>query len=210
MPPLEIISLFPNPNAPDLGCFVRRKHELERDDDFQNLHVEFNPSIDFSPQYHQCYFRVICGQAAFFQRCLVYMTADTTVPAPVLQTFPPQFVLGGDYPPRPSDWFKFPTQLGARIYWFFGQHHAPATTAWTTDFGVGHIYDIYQNGTLSTVRYDDTGGDQDFNDFVLECAIVGRQSWKDLVQADSQAMVNKAIQKKAMPKLKKLLRQIGK
>jgi hypothetical protein len=54
MLPLETISLFPNPNVPDLGCFVRRKHEFERDDDFQNLHVEFNPSIDFSPQYHQC------------------------------------------------------------------------------------------------------------------------------------------------------------
>jgi len=45
---------------------------------------------------------------------------------------------------------------------------------------------------------------------VLECAIVGRQSWKDLVQADNQATVNKVIEKKAMPKLKKLLQQTGK
>jgi len=43
MPPLiESISLFPAPNAPDLGCFVRRKHEFKTDPDvdFQNVHVD--------------------------------------------------------------------------------------------------------------------------------------------------------------------------
>ena len=44
--PLESISLFPSPNAPDLGCFVRRKHELEMEEPFHNIHVELNPSID--------------------------------------------------------------------------------------------------------------------------------------------------------------------
>jgi hypothetical protein len=69
--PLESISLFPTPNAPDLGCFVRRKHELEIEESFNNIHLELNPSIDFNPRYHQLYFRVTCGEAAFFQRCLV-------------------------------------------------------------------------------------------------------------------------------------------
>ena len=54
MNPIEVISLFPNLNTPDLGCFVRRKHGFETDPDvdFENVHVDFNPSIDFSPQYH--------------------------------------------------------------------------------------------------------------------------------------------------------------
>ena len=51
MLPIESILQFPNPNTPDLGCFVRRKHEFRTDPDvdFQNVHVEFNPSIDFNP-----------------------------------------------------------------------------------------------------------------------------------------------------------------
>lgn len=210
--PIESILQFPNPNTPDLGCFVRRKHEFQTDPDvdFQNVHVEFNPSIDFSPNYHQAYFRVMCGEAAFFQRCLVYMTTDTTIPPPVLQNFPPGFVLGGDYTPRPSEWQRFPTQSGERFYWFFGQHRNPATSTWQADALVGHSYDIYENGTLSIVRYDDTGGDRDFNDLVLEAAIVGRRSWRDLVQAENQVSVNKVIQKQGIPRLRALLKKRGK
>jgi hypothetical protein len=207
--PIESILQFPNPNTPDLGCFIRRKHEfaIDPDVDFQNVHIEFNPSIDFSPAYHQTYFRVMCGEAAFFQRCLVFMTTDTSIPPPILQNFPPGFVLGGDFNPRPSDWNRFPTQLGERFYWFFGQHRNPATTSWQVDAAVGHSYDIYENGTLSIVRYDDTGEDRDFNDLVLEVAIVGRRSWRDLIQAVDQEKVNRAIQRQGIPKLKALLKK---
>lgn len=210
--PIESILQFPNPNTPDLGCFVRRKHEFEIDTDvdFLNVHVEFNPSIDFSPPFHQTYFRVMCGEAAFFQRCLVYMTVDAQIPPPVLQTFPPNFVLGGDFRPRPSDWSRFPTQSGERFYWFFGQHRNPATSTWQVDALVGHSYDIYENGTLSIVRYDDTGGDRDFNDLVLEVAIVGRRSWRDIVQAKDQAAVNAKFKKQGLRRLRSLLKQRGK
>jgi hypothetical protein len=212
MSPIESILQFPNPNAPDLGCFVRRKHEFKTDPDvdFENVHVEFNPSIDFNPPFHQTYFRVMCGEAAFFQRCMVHMTADAQIPPPVLQNFPPDFVLGGDFTPHPSEWNRYPTQAGERFYWFFGQHRNPATTPWQADALVGHSYDIYENGTLSIVRYDDTGGDRDFNDLVLEVAIVGRRSWKDLAEAENQAAVNAKIEKQGLPRLRELLKQRGK
>jgi hypothetical protein len=203
----ESISLFPNPNTPDLGCFVRRIHGFETDPDvdFLNVHVEFNPSLAFSPPYHQMYFRVRCGEAGFFQRCLVYMTTDASIPPPVLQNFPANFVLGGDYAPRPSDWNRFPTQAGERFYWFFGQHRNPTTSVWQVDALVGHSYDIYENGTLSIVQFDDTGGDKDFDDLILEVAIVGRRSWLELVQAENQATVNEQIQKQGLPRLRSLL-----
>jgi len=209
MLPIESIFQFPNPNTPDLGCFVRRKHEFQTDQDvdFLNCHVEFSPSIDFSPRYHQTYFRVMCGEAAFFERCLVHMTPDARIPPPVLQNFPPDFVLGGDYRPRPSEWNRYPTQSGERFYWFFGQNRNPATVTWRADALVGHSYDIYENGTLSIVRYDDTGGDRDFNDLVLEVAIVGRQSWFDLVQATDQVAVSRKIEKQGLPKLRALLKK---
>ena len=69
MHPIESILQFPNPNTPDLGCFVRRKHEFQTDPDvdFQNVHVEFNPSIDFNPKYHHTYFRVMCWDAEMWK-----------------------------------------------------------------------------------------------------------------------------------------------
>jgi hypothetical protein len=108
----------------------------------------------------------------------------------VLQAFPPEWILGGEYTPRPSDWYKYPTQSGSRFYWFFGQHRNPAGGSWTADALVGHSYDIYENGTLSTVSYDDTGSDRDMNDFVLEAAAAGRRSWFEVVQAADQEAIN--------------------
>jgi hypothetical protein len=200
--PLESISLFPSPNTPDLGCFIRRKHELEIEEPFHNIHVELNPSIDFSPRYHQLYFRVICGEAAFFQRCLVYKTLDLSIPPPNLIAFPPDWILGGEYTPHPSDWLKYPTQSGNRFYWFLGQHRDPSGGLWTADALVGHSYDIYENGTLSTIYYDDTGGDRDMNDFVLEAAIVGRRSWEVVVQASDQQAINERVAREGLPKLR--------
>jgi hypothetical protein len=127
-----------------------------------------------------------------------------------MQNFPPDFVLGGDFTPHPSEWNRYPTQSGERFYWFFGQHRIPATTPWQADALVGHSYDIHENGTLSIVRYDDTGGDRDFNDLVLEIAIVGRRSWKDLAEAENQAAVNAKIEKQGLPRLRALLKQRGK
>ena len=63
---------------------------------------------------------------------------------------------------------------------------------------------------MSIVKYDDTGGDRDFNDLVLEVAIVGRQSWSVLAQAENQAATNKLIQKEGIPRLKALVRKLPK
>ena len=41
----------------------------------------------------------------------------------------------------------------------------------------GHSYDIYDNGTLSTVGWDDTGGDRDMDDLIVEVAVVYRRSY---------------------------------
>jgi hypothetical protein len=189
---IDDISLFPSPSTPDLGCFLRRKHGVQVDEWARNVHVDLNPSVDFQPRHHQVYYRVVCGHASYFQRALVYMRSDLSIPGPVLAAFPPDDVLGGDYTPRPGDWRRFPTQTGQRFYVFLGQHRPPDATEWRADGLVGHGYDIYENGTLSTVRYDDTGGDRDLDDFVLEVAVVGRRSWRDLVQARDQAEATEA------------------
>jgi hypothetical protein len=81
---------------------------------------------------------------------------------------------------------------------------------WQPDALVCHNYDIYENGTLSTVQYDDTGADRDFNDLVLEVAIVGRRSWVNLPNAPAQAAVNRKIEKEGIPRLRSLLDKRGK
>lgn len=191
--------LFPSPNTPDLGCFVRRKHDVQIEDGVQNIHVELNPSIDFYPSHHEVYFRVSCGRAADFQRCLVYLRSDLTIPPPILPNFPPDFILGGDFRPHPSDWQKFPTQAGERFYFFIGQHRNPQEGTWHSDALVAHSYDIYENGTLSTVRYDDTGVDRDLNDLVLEVAVVGRTSWLGVTEAIEQVHINEQVARSGFP-----------
>lgn len=171
--------LFPTPNTPDLGCFVRREHEFELDANF-HLFAEPPPfDEDFNYISHQVYFRIKCGHAAFYQRCNVYMRS-TWDPSIVLGSTP-DWVLGGDYRPRPSDWHKFSPQSLPWVYWFGGEHRNPSSSTWQWDAAVGHSFDIYENGTLSTVGWDDTGGDRDMNDLIVEVAVVYRSNYFDVL-----------------------------
>jgi hypothetical protein len=195
---------FPNFTTPDLGCLVRRKHDVEVEVGSANIHVEFMPSIELQPRFHQTYFRVKCGSAAFFERCLVFKTPDLSIPGPILQNFPPDFVLGGDQRPTPSDWQHFPVSGSPAVYWFFGQFRNPAESLWRPDAIVGHAFDIYERGTLSTVHYDDTGGDGDLNDFILEVAIVVRRRLFDpSIEIPAQELAHATFTKRALPGLKK-------
>jgi hypothetical protein len=212
IPRLHLPDLFPfwTPDTPDLGCFVRQKHGLETYD----FHVYGEPSpwviTDGTTQFldHQAYFRVKCGNAGFFQRCLVYMRNGGSV-TDVLG-MPPDWVLGGDYLPYPSDWLKYPPQQGGRIYFFAGEHRDPAQTAWRWDEAVGHTYDIYDNGTLATVQWDDTGGDRDFNDLVVEVAVVRRRRFfSDLVLAQQDEQALKRFVDEIEPKLERPDRSYG-
>ena len=174
--------LFPffSPATPDLGCFTRNKHPFQHDWDFF-LWTEFAPWEAGKVLTHQTYFRVKCGKAAFHQRVCVWMTPANTNPPPLIG-LPPDFVLGGAHVPVPSDWQKFPVRSSDTWYWFAGEHKPPEETAWRRDAAVGHSFDIYDNGTLSTVGWDDTGGDRDFNDVVVEVAVVRRSNFFDDLQ----------------------------
>jgi hypothetical protein len=157
--------LFPTPETPDLGCLVRNVHPFEHDYDF-HMWSELSEVIQ-GP--HQVYFRVRCGEAAFFQRTNVYMSPVFVPPGA-----PADVVLGGDFRPRPSDWRKFPPQQAPLQYWFHGEHRNPASSTWQWDAAVGHSFDVYDYGTLSVVGWDDTGGDMDLNDHTVEVAVVDR------------------------------------
>jgi hypothetical protein len=182
-PSPKIFPWYYTPATPDLGCFVRNEHPFQLDSNFF-LWNEFPPweivggGVRFIP--HQLYFRVKCGKAAFHQRVRVWMAGPGSGSSPPPFTgVPPDYVLGGAFTPSPSDWQKFPVQPGEKDYWFAGEHKPPTASDWRRDAAVGHSYDRYDNGTLSTVGWDDTGGDRDFNDIVLEVAVVYRRFFFD-------------------------------
>jgi hypothetical protein len=83
-----------------------------------------------------------------------------------------------------------------------GQYLNPAETQWNSDAHVGHSYDIYGNGTLSTVHYDDTGEDRDLNDMVIEVAIVGRTPINIFTQAVDQAVATLHFEEHAAPRIR--------
>jgi len=68
---------------------------------------------------------------------------------------------------------------------------------------------LYENGTLSRVQYDDAGGDQDLNDFILEVAVVGRRSWELVAQALDQEEINRRVAEEGLPRLKSLLGKLA-
>jgi len=180
------------PHAPDLGCFVRNEHPFEVDSNFFFWN-EYPPwqMINGQPFYipHQVYARVKCGEAAYYQRIRAWMAPEGTNPLSLLLQ-PPHHVLGGDHRPTPSDWVRFPVQKGPQYYWFAGEHRPPTQPDWRRDASVGHVFDRYQNGTLSTVGWDDAGGDLDYDDLTMEVAVVYRwhvfESLETITLADAE------------------------
>jgi hypothetical protein len=184
--------LFPTPDTPDLGCHVRNVHPFEHDYDF-HMWSELSPVIE-AP--HQVYFRVQCGEAAFYQRTNVYMSPVFVPPGA-----PADAVLGGDFRPRPANWHKFPPQQAPLEYWFHGEYRDPAGPAWHWDAAVGHSFDIYDNGTLSVVGWDDTGGDMDLNDHTLEVAVVNRTDYFGVfIPAEVKDAELERFQRETMPR----------
>jgi hypothetical protein len=193
------------PDTPDLGAFRQHKHGFE-DDGGDFLWCEFAPWewVNGQPHWipHQTYVRIKNGEAAFHQRVSAWMVPEGA-PPPLFQGLPPAFVLGGDHPPWPSDWVKFPVQTTPHDYWLFGENRNPAQPNWQRDTAVGHSFDLFANGTLSTVGWDDSAGDRDFNDLVVEVAVVYRRNyWSVFDEIRLEAEAIRAFEKSALPKLR--------
>ena len=160
---------FHTPAEPDLGPLVQTGHGFEEDYDF-HAWAELS---DIAQQPHQAYARVKGGSAKHFQRCGFSMR-DPGDDIVRIINLPPDKLLGGDSRPKPSHWVSFPVQTSPRIYWLTGEHRDESQPTWLRAEAVGHRFDIFENGTMSTVRWDDDGTDRDFNDHIVELALVTR------------------------------------
>ena len=110
-------------NTPDLRCLACQKYAFRSDGTF--LRAEFAPwAVETGFLPHLVDFRAKRGKASFFERVEIAMRLDFD--SPIYAGIDPDFVLGGDIRPYPSDWRKFPLQRGNMSYAFRGVCRNPA------------------------------------------------------------------------------------
>jgi len=143
---------------PDLGRFVRNESD--------NIYAGVNVFRIWIHGHHRIIHRVSGGDAALWQRCLVYMRNAP----PDQNPLPPgnaDFILGGQIWPTPTDWSKVEAHEGTWTYYWAGQSHKD--NAWRWDRGVRVRKEIYANGMEWRLAFDDCGSsDGDYNDFTIE------------------------------------------
>lgn len=95
---------------------------------------------------------------------------------------------------------SFGLRPGFNSYWFFGYHARDGV--WYADAAVGHITDVYSNGILTTVYYDDDASDLDMNDFVIQI-FTTTGGIRPLKLPPLQAEINGKFEKDVLPRLQK-------
>ncbi len=131
------------------------------------LNQTYNPGVTkwYFNGKHKLYMRVRGGDAAFPQRCLAYIR-NGQFSEPL--TGDPDMVLGGGIP-SPGFWYAFPAQNSTMTYFIGGQYY---NNKWLLDTGVHVLRERYTNGLYYTFRFNDMPGNNDYNDFIIEVAVV--------------------------------------
>jgi hypothetical protein len=171
---------------PGLGRFVRNE--------FDNILAGVNVYRIWLEGHHQVHYRVAGGESGLWQRCVVYVRnappANTPLPAGNID-----LILGGEFWATPTGWSAFEPHSGTYTYYWGGAYHKDG--GWHWDSGVRERKDVYANGIVWTLNYDDTGDHPDYNDYTIEVACVwgghgappqveGRPSAADKVEEVSQ------------------------
>lgn len=187
--------------TPHLGALVQRTTDLE-ESPFQNMHAVTAPMDDTGKVVpHQVFFRVLVGRAKDWQACLVQRTQDWS---DVPDGSAPDWVLGGPWPPRQTDWLQYPATDRPAVYWFTGLHRQPDEDTWLPDAFVGHTLDTYENGSMSTLYYDDNAGDLDADDLIVEVAVVHVGPLEDVRPGAKQAEIASRVAEAVASRTSKL------
>jgi hypothetical protein len=153
---------------PGLGNF----RTTFRDEKIPHKNIE----VVHTTENHQVFYRVAGGSGGLWQRCLAWIRKEK--PRGQVPGENPDAGMGGEIWPSPTDWSAFPEQTGPdTTYYWFGHYHK--NRRWHPDKGIRVKGDRYENGLLVTLFFDDTGEDWDFDDFIIEVAMVFREDHKD-------------------------------
>ncbi len=124
---------------------------------------------------HRCMARVTGGDAALWQRVLIYRRNEQPRPSREWLTLAlsevPDMTLGGRIRPTPTDWMSFSLSDSSHwTYYFFGMHHKNG--GWNFDDAYKWEKIGHENGVRLPLHYNDTQEDADFDDFMIEHVIV--------------------------------------
>ncbi len=172
--------LFAIPSAPDLGAPAGRRHGFRVLSDV-NLWNALPPSDRGRHLPHQVYARVKAGRSGLHARAKVWARRD--LDPLILAGLMPDAVLGGDDPVPVGRWAALAPQPGEMAYWFSAELRDPVSLVWEPAASVGHSQAVFEHGTLSTVAWNGAGGARDYDDLVLEVAIVRRDAWFERLHA---------------------------
>jgi hypothetical protein len=119
---------------------------------------------------HQVWYRVAGGDALFRQRLQVYQ--ENAGPRPTNQLPPESQLLQTISTNTPTGWVRLPIEQGVFSYYFDGDNRPFPNSDWENGEGIVVKRTRYENGNLFQLGFEDQVSLDDFNDLVLEVAII--------------------------------------
>jgi hypothetical protein len=119
---------------------------------------------------HQVWYRVSGGDALFRQRLQVYM--ENANPRPTNQLPPESELRQTIQTNNPTGWFAFPPQQDIFSYYFDGDNRPTPDSAWQNGEGIVVKRIRYENGNLFQLGFEDKVILDDFNDIIVEVAVL--------------------------------------
>lgn len=118
---------------------------------------------------HEVWYRISGGDALFRQRLKVYKEA---APPRAENTLPPESELVHEIISNsPTGWFVLGPERGTFSYYFDGDHRYGGS-GWENDEGITVTQIAYENGTLYRIGFEDRVVLDDYNDLILEVALI--------------------------------------
>jgi hypothetical protein len=119
---------------------------------------------------HQVWYRVSGGDALFRQRLQVYQ--ENANPRPLNQLPPESELKQTILTNEPTEWFVFPPEQDIFSYYFDGDNRPTPDSPWENGRGLVVQRTRYENGNLFQLGFEDKLILDDFNDIIVEVAIL--------------------------------------
>jgi hypothetical protein len=119
---------------------------------------------------HQVWYRVSGGDALFRQRLQVYQ--ENAGPRPTNQLPPDTELKQTITTNTPTGWFAFPVEQDVFSYYFDGDNKPTPNSDWLNGKGIVVKRTRYENGNVFELGFEDKVILDDFNDIIVEVAII--------------------------------------
>ncbi|PSN18193.1 hypothetical protein C7271_13840 [filamentous cyanobacterium CCP5] len=118
---------------------------------------------------HEVWYRISGGDALFRQRLRVY---KENAPPRAENTLPPESERVQELSSNnPTGWYILGPERGTFSYYFDGDHRRSGNS-WENDEGITVTQITYENGTLYRIGFEDRVILDDYNDLIVEVALI--------------------------------------